>query len=117
MTAFRRWRDYVTMVLGLVLILTPPVFGDTGQAVAAMSAYILGALILLSGVLTAAMREENGAEVVPGILAVVTFVAPWVLGFSGVTAVAWVSWIVGVLVFANAGEMLWRVTGSRRLAA
>ena len=41
--------------------------------------------------------------IIPVFLAVVAFVAPWLLGFTAVTAVAWAAWILGVLAVLNAG--------------
>jgi hypothetical protein len=32
----------------------------------------------------------------PGIVAVITFVAPFVLGFIGVTGIAWSAWVLAV---------------------
>jgi len=34
------------------------------------------------------------------------FLAAWVLGFSGITAMAWSAWVLGVLAFVNAGSVL-----------
>src|SRR4030088_2055056 len=85
MTAWRRWQDWVVVALGLVLLVTPLVFADTSQTVAASSAYVLGVLIALSGVLNAAMRRAGGLELIPAVLAVILFVSPWPLGFPAAT--------------------------------
>jgi SPW repeat len=115
MTGWKRWQDYATMALGVLLFVSPFVFGDTGQTVAATTAYIVGALLFLAGLLAALMREVNGIEIVPVVLGVVAFVAPWVLGFTAVTAVAWAAWILGVLAVLNAGATL--LAGGRRTTA
>src|ERR1700704_2171485 len=104
--AWRRWQDYATIILGVVLFLTPFVFGDTSQGTAATTAYILGALLVLGGLLAAAMREANTAEYVPVILGVITFISPFVFGFTAVTAIAWAAWILGLLTVASAGSLL-----------
>lgn len=113
-TAWKRWQDYATIILGVALFVSPFVFGDTSQATASTTAYILGALLVLSGLLAAAMREANTVEWIPVILGVVTFISPFVLGFTAVTAVAWAAYIVGVLAVLNAGSLVLNVTGSRR---
>src|SRR5690349_6194625 len=77
MTAWRRWQDYVTMATGVLLFLSPIVFGETSSTVATGTAYVLGILLFLSGILAAAVRQARGIEVVPAIIAVVTFVSPW----------------------------------------
>src|SRR5713226_9809630 len=76
MTTWRRWQDWVVVGLGVILFLTPFVFGETGQPVAASTAYILGALIALGGVVNAAMKQAGGLELIPAVLAVILFVSP-----------------------------------------
>src|SRR6266852_7597018 len=65
MTAWRRWQDWVVVGLGVVLFLTPFAFDETAMAVAASTAYILGVLIALAGLLNAATREPTGLEIIP----------------------------------------------------
>ena len=115
MTAWRRWQDYATVLFGVLLFISPIVFGDTGQSTATITAYILGVLIVLGGLLAAAMRQPNPVEYVPVILGVITFISPWVFGFSAVTGVAWAAWALGVLTVLSAGSVL--LTGNRRLTS
>ena len=93
-TAWRRWQDYATIILGVALFVTPFVFGDTSQGTAATTAYILGVLLVVSGLLAAAMREANTVEWIPVILGVITFISPFVFGFTAVTAIAWAAYIL-----------------------
>src|SRR2546430_17743525 len=106
MTSWKRWQDYATIIFGVALFLSPFVFGDTSQGTAATTAYVLGVLLVLGGLLAAAMREANNAEDVPLILGVITFISPFVFGFTAVTAIAWAGWIVGVLTVVTAGSLL-----------
>jgi|ERR1700682_923217 len=112
MTAWRRWQDYATIVFGVLLFISSLAFGETSQAVAAGSAYVLGVLLVLSGILSAAIRDVRRSPVlyIPGVLAVVTFFAPFVLGFAGVTGIAWTAWVMGVLTLAVVATL---VSGSR----
>src|SRR5229473_4885028 len=57
MTTWRRWQDWVVVALGVITFLTPFVFGQATQNVAAYTAYVLGALIALAGILNAAMKQ------------------------------------------------------------
>jgi uncharacterized membrane protein HdeD (DUF308 family) len=116
MTAWRRWQDYATIVLGVLLFVSPFVFSDTSQSTASVTAYVLGVLIVLSGLLAAAMARANATEWIPVILGVITFISPWVFGFSAVTGVAWAAWVVGVLAVVSAGRLL-LTGGSRRISA
>jgi hypothetical protein len=112
MTTWRRWQDWVVVGLGVVLFLTPFAFGEATGTVAASTAYVLGALIALSGVLNAAMREAGGLELVPAVLAVILFVSPWAFGFTAVTALAWSAWIIAILAVLTVGSLF--ATRSRR---
>jgi hypothetical protein len=105
MTAWRRWQDWVVVGLGVVTFLTPFAFGDTTHTVAASTAYVLGVLIALAGVLNAAMRRAGGLEVIPAVLAVILFVSPWAFGFTAVTPLAWTAWIVAILVVLATGSL------------
>ena len=105
MTTWRRWQDWVVVALGVILFVTPFVFGQATNNVAAYTAYVLGALIALAGILNAAMKEAGGLEIIPGVLAVILFVSPWAFGFTAVTALAWSAWIIGILVVLTVGSL------------
>ena len=106
MTTWRRWQDWVIVGLGVVLFLTPFIFGETPNSVVASAAYVLGALIALAGVLNAAMRDAVGVlELIPAVLAVILFVSPWAFGFTAVTGLAWTAWIVAILVVLTLGSL------------
>src|SRR6266851_3272024 len=110
MTTWRRWQDWVVVALGVILFVTPFVFGDTSQTVAALAAYVLGVLLVLGGLLNAAMREARGLEIIPAVLAVILFVSPWAFGFTAVTALAWSAWIIAILVVLAVGSLFARQT-------
>jgi uncharacterized membrane protein HdeD (DUF308 family) len=114
MTAWKRWQDYATIIFGAALFVTPLVFGDTSQGTATTTAYILGVLLVLAGLLSAAMREANATAWIPVVLGVITFISPFVFGFTAVTAVAWAAYIVGVLTVISAGSLLLGANRGRR---
>jgi uncharacterized membrane protein HdeD (DUF308 family) len=99
MTAWKRWQDYATMMFGVLLVISPFVFGETSDQVAAVSTYVLGALLLVSGIVAAATREARRSLILnaPGIVSVLTFIAPFVLGFTGVTGIAWTAWVLAIV--------------------
>jgi uncharacterized membrane protein HdeD (DUF308 family) len=114
MTAWRRWQDYATIIFGVALFVTPFVFGDTSQTTATTTAYILGVLLVLAGLVSAAMREANAVEWIPVILGVVTFISPFVFGFTAVTGIAWAAWVLGVLTVISAGSLVLAANRDRR---
>ena len=105
MTAWKRWQDWSVVVLGAIMFVTPFVFGETSQTVAASAAYVLGVLLMLAGLGNAALAKAGGLEIIPAILAVVLFVSPWIFGFAAVTALAWSAWIVAILVVLAIGSL------------
>lgn len=102
MTLSKRWQDYVTMVFGVLLIISPFVYGETSHHLSSYSAYVLGALLVLSGIVAAATKEARRSLFVnaPGIAAVITFVAAVVLLFGGAPGIAWTAAVLAVLTVA-----------------
>jgi hypothetical protein len=116
MTTWRRWQDWVVVSSGVVLFVTPFVFGDTAQTVAASSAYVLGALLAVAGLMNAAMSKAGELELIPALLAVILFVSPLAFGFTAAAAaLAWSAWIVAMLVVLAVGSV--RLMGHRHVVA
>jgi len=103
---FKRWQDYVTMALGVIMVIAPVFFSETAQTTAAYTAYALGALLFISGLLAATRPTADAVEYLPVVIGIVLFVAPFVLGFTAITGTAWTAWIVGVLAIVVAGSLL-----------
>ena len=107
MTAWRRWQDYATMVFGVLLFISPWVFGETSHYIPTIGAYVLGVLLFASGVVAAATREARRSLIVnaPGVAAVITLVAAIFLGVAGLDGdpfpnmrgVPGIAWSAGVL--------------------
>jgi uncharacterized membrane protein HdeD (DUF308 family) len=106
MTAWKRWQDWATMVLGVLLFVSPFVFGATSYGLAAATAYVGGVLLVLAGLLAASSARVRSTEWIPVVLGVLLFISPWVLGFAGVMALAWTAWIIGVLAVIAGGSLL-----------
>ena len=107
-TMWRRWQDYATMLFGVLLFVSPFVFGQTSQQVASYSAYVLGVLLFLSGIVASVTREARRSPILnaPGAVAIITFIAPFALGFATVTGIAWTAWILAVLTVLVAATFL-----------
>ena len=59
MTTWRRWQDWGTVILGVLLILSPWLLGFTGLTMMACSAWAIGALAVL---LAASVRFAPGGR-------------------------------------------------------
>jgi uncharacterized membrane protein HdeD (DUF308 family) len=102
MTTWKRWQDYVTMVFGVLLFISPLVFGETSHHISTYGAYVLGVLLFASGIVAAATKEPRRSLIVnaPGIAAVITFVAAVVLAFGGAPGIALSAGVLAILTVA-----------------
>jgi SPW repeat len=117
-TAFRRLQDWAVIAIGVVVFATPFVFGETSNGNAASSAYILGALVVVAGLLAVFMASPSKYVAwIVAALGVILFFTPWLFGFTAVTATAWVSWIAGVLVVGVSGIELLMQNPPKTVAA
>jgi uncharacterized membrane protein HdeD (DUF308 family) len=110
MSASKRWQDWALVVLGVILFVAPFLFGAMASVSAAWTAYIGGALMVVFGVVNLANPAFLAGEWIEGVLGVLVFLAPWLLAFSALGAIAWSAWIVGVLAVLLAGSVLFGST-------
>lgn len=113
-----RWRNWVMLVLGAWLFLTPWIFGftvgapvegaTTGFSTAAWNAWIVG-VVIAALALWAALRFAEWHDWVNGVLGVWLVVSPWILGFAALTAAVWNHVIVGLVVVILAAWEIWDV--------
>lgn len=98
---------WLTGFLGLVSLLAPFAFGYTDNGGALWTSLIIGVLLvgdsILEGLAEGKQRWEYIAAVVLGIVAVI---APFILGFTTVTAALWTSIVVGIIAVIAAGGTL-----------
>lgn len=106
MTAWKRWRDWATVVLGVLAFISPFVFGQTAETTASWTAYVAGVLLVLSGLLAVSSASVRPTEWITVVIGVLLFISPWVLGFVGVAALAWTAWVIGVLAVVAAGSLV-----------
>ncbi|TIQ10744.1 SPW repeat protein [Mesorhizobium sp.] len=98
--------DFVNIIAGLGLLLSPWYLGFAAEAYAAWNAWFVGAAVTLIAVaaLFSFHQVEEWANVVLGLWALVS---PWVLGFSPVTAAMWAHVIAGIVVAVLAAGGIW----------
>src|ERR1700730_9926765 len=105
---WQRVQDWLTVVIGVLLFVAPFVFGATANQAAAWTAYAGGVLLVIAGVWSVirsspANHFAEWSEIVIGVL---VFIAPWALGFTALTAMAWTAWIAGILAVVLAGSIV-----------
>jgi uncharacterized membrane protein HdeD (DUF308 family) len=107
MNAWKRWQDYATMVFGVVVFMSPLVFSETSHHTATLGAYVLGALLVVAGIVAAYTREARRSLIVnaPGLVAVIIFVAAIVLLFSGATGIALTAGLAAILTVLAAATL------------
>lgn len=115
-----RWRDWVMLVFGAWLFLSPWILGFAvgapvgaeeavgGPGAAAWNAWIFGVVVVALAI-WAIVRFAQWQDWLSGIVGVWLVIAPWVLGFGSLAAAAWNHVIVGLLVLAFAAWELWDV--------
>jgi hypothetical protein len=103
------WQDWLNLVIAVWLFISPWVLnfaavvpgsglpGAVAAMAAAWNAWILGVLVFLIS-LAAVRQHRSTPEWVNVLLGTWLFVAPWILGFTAATAVAWDHWVVGAVI-------------------
>ena len=101
MRPWTRLQDWVTLLAGAYTITSPIVLstmGMAGEAKVVVAMITLGALMAISSLVSLARPNVSAAVWATTAFGVLLFVAPWVVGYAGLTGPAWASWLVGVLV-------------------
>ncbi|HEX4202906.1 MAG TPA: SPW repeat protein [Ktedonobacteraceae bacterium] len=111
MKAWTRWQNWVALVLGVILFITPWVFGTYTHPASSWDAWVLGVIgVILALWALASPASSMVSNWITVVLGIVLFISPWVLGFATVTAAAWSAWVIGVLFVIAAG---WVILESR----
>jgi hypothetical protein len=117
MTTWRRWQDWGTIILGVLLFISPFAFGATAEQGAAVAAYAGGVLLVLAGLLNLASPENQIGEWAAVVIGVLLILSPWLLGFAGLTMMAWSAWVIGALAVLLAASVLFAPGGRPSQAA
>jgi len=95
---------WFTGLLGLALGVAPWVFDYTGNNEALWTSVILGGVVVLVSLYKAVMQDNQYWEYwLAGLAGLVAILAPFVLGFSTLTAAVWTVIIVGALLVVTSG--------------
>jgi uncharacterized membrane protein len=97
MATWKRWQDWANVIVGILLFISPFVFRAMGDQPAEWTAWIGGVLLVIVGLYDLSAPANRAGQWIEGLLGILVFIAPWVLGFSGFTAMAWTAWILGAI--------------------
>jgi hypothetical protein len=93
----RRWQDWVNLLLGIWLFLSPWLVGYVSASMpAAWNAWILGvALVVFSAI--AVSMPQMWEEVINILIGIWMVISPWVVGFSATRSAETNAVIVGIV--------------------
>lgn len=94
-----RWQDWVNVILGAWLIISPWALGFADNRLAAGTAWVLGAAIAVFAGLSVYMPKA-WEEAVNIFLGLCSLASPWVIGFDSQSSATANATIAGVLVVA-----------------
>lgn len=95
--------EWVNLVLGLWLIISPWALGFSASVGALWSTLLLGLGVAVVAIWGLAKLGQQVPDWVNLVLGIALFLAPWVIGFSMMAGAAWNSWLLGIAVFVIAG--------------
>jgi hypothetical protein len=102
-------------VIGVLTALSPLV--TTTNAAAAWTMVVLGVVLAATSLWSLAVPGSVASEWVHGVLGVLLFLAPWVMGYSALTGASWTSWVAGVLAVVVAASALPAANAEHRTLA
>ncbi len=100
------WTHWVNLIDGILLFIAPWVLGYSGtNSTAFIDALVLGALIVIFALVGLFAHAGSWSHWVVGILGVLSFISPWVLGYSNLMPAFWANIILGAIavIFAAIG--------------
>ena len=101
-------QDWINLVCGALLFVSPWVLRFSGDAMAARTAWIGGVIIFAMG-LVALMQFAEWEEWIALIVGALVVIAPWALGFAAIQAAMWSCVVLGVIVVLSSISEIWAV--------
>ena len=95
MQRWTRWQDWVALVAGAYAALAP-IWTETDTRTT-WTMVGLGVVTALVSLWALARPEDRISEYVHAVLGVLFILAPWVMGFTDLNAMAYTAWAVGVI--------------------
>jgi hypothetical protein len=90
-----RWQEWVTLVLGAWVFVSPWIFGFSASPGVSLNYFIVGAVMFVCSAV--AISRNESAEWVSLIAAVWLAISPWIVGFMGRSTPKGDAILVGIL--------------------
>jgi len=110
MESKQRWQDWINLILGVWLFITPFLGLDALTSVVAWNSYVFGVIVAVLSV-WALVQPRAWEEWINLLIGVWLIIAPFLLGFEANTTAMWNHIIVGIIVGVDA---LWAVIANPR---
>jgi len=98
--------DWLNAALAVILFVSPWVFGFAGETSAAWTAWVTGIVIAVLAV-AAIVRFAEWEEWTNAVLGLWLVTAPWIVGFTTISAALWTHVVLGLLIAASAACEIW----------
>lgn len=109
---FHRWQDWVNLILGVWLFISPWILTPVG-AIDRWNFWVIGVIIAGLALYALAVPRARLPEWMLLLFGAWMFISPWTLAYSVAPAAAWNAWIAGLLVMLVA---LWAIFAMPRPA-
>lgn len=114
--AWKIWQGWTNAVASVLLFIAPWFFSATGSQNIAWTAWIGGALGFVAAIWLLAQPRMRWLTVVSFVIGVLVFIAPWALGVTALTGMAWAAWILGAVMAVVAATAFLTFVTTRRHA-
>jgi uncharacterized membrane protein HdeD (DUF308 family) len=114
MRGSKRFLDWVNLLLGIWLIVSPWVFGTVSNTVATVVLVVLGIAVVAFSIWALVRLEDSAAEWWNFIVGIVLFLMPWIFKYTTTYSDALNSWAVGVVVATLSLITLTLINGMHR---
>ena len=101
-------RDWINLICGVLLFISPWALGFSGNMTAAMTAWVGGLVIAIMG-LAALIQFAEWEDWVALVAGVLMIVAPWIMGFAAVGYAVWAFVVLGLIVAGASLSEIWMI--------
>lgn len=106
MKAWARWQDWVTIGLGVALIIAPWIVGVDSNIAFAIDAWFVGVLSIAAALASLSQPSRFAPEWITLLLGIWLLLSPWALSFLAVSTATMTAWIIGMLLIVTSGLIL-----------